>query len=110
MVGTQGQTADTIEFTLVLARIPWLARMVSCEHISGMSEKIRTFSQASVRGASAGPTVRPADCLDAPQIVMPARLDPRAAAESLPKELGGVKGPEPTRYGDWESKGRCTDF
>jgi len=28
----------------------------------------------------------------------------------LPKEIGGPKGPEPTRYGDWEQKGRCTDF
>ena len=28
----------------------------------------------------------------------------------MPKEIGGVKGPEPTRYGDWEHKGRCTDF
>jgi hypothetical protein len=27
-----------------------------------------------------------------------------------PKEIGGAKGPEPTRYGDWEHKGRCTDF
>ena len=27
-----------------------------------------------------------------------------------PKEIGGPKGPEPTRYGDWEQKGRCTDF
>jgi hypothetical protein len=27
-----------------------------------------------------------------------------------PKEFGGPKGPEPTRYGDWEVKGRCTDF
>ncbi|HEU0117984.1 MAG TPA: DUF1674 domain-containing protein [Alphaproteobacteria bacterium] len=26
------------------------------------------------------------------------------------KEIGGPKGPEPTRYGDWEQKGRCTDF
>ena len=25
-------------------------------------------------------------------------------------ETGGPKGPEPTRYGDWEQKGRCTDF
>ncbi|HSK38481.1 MAG TPA: DUF1674 domain-containing protein [Arenibaculum sp.] len=25
-------------------------------------------------------------------------------------EIGGPPGPEPTRYGDWESKGRCTDF
>jgi hypothetical protein len=28
----------------------------------------------------------------------------------LPAEVGGPKGPEPTRYGDWEQKGRCTDF
>ncbi len=26
------------------------------------------------------------------------------------KEIGGQKGPEPTRYGDWEKGGRCTDF
>lgn len=25
-------------------------------------------------------------------------------------EIGGPKGPEPTRYGDWEKKGRCIDF
>lgn len=28
----------------------------------------------------------------------------------VPKEIGGPKGPEPTRYGDWERNGRCTDF
>ena len=27
-----------------------------------------------------------------------------------PKELGGPKGPEPTRFGDWERDGRCVDF
>ena len=27
-----------------------------------------------------------------------------------PPEFGGPKGPEPTRYGDWERKGRCIDF
>ncbi|MEM9443229.1 MAG: succinate dehydrogenase assembly factor 4 [Pseudomonadota bacterium] len=26
------------------------------------------------------------------------------------KEIGGPKGPEPTRYGDWEKGGRCSDF
>ncbi len=26
------------------------------------------------------------------------------------KEIGGRKGPEPTRYGDWEKNGRCIDF
>jgi hypothetical protein len=27
-----------------------------------------------------------------------------------PKEAGGPKGPEPTRYGDWEVKGIASDF
>ncbi len=27
-----------------------------------------------------------------------------------PGEIGGPQGPEPTRYGDWEFKGRCSDF
>ncbi len=26
------------------------------------------------------------------------------------KELGGPSGPEPTRYGDWERNGICSDF
>lgn len=26
------------------------------------------------------------------------------------REIGGPKGPEPTRYGDWEKGGRCIDF
>jgi len=38
--------------------------------------------------------------------------DAAAADETpaRPPELGGQKGPEPTRYGDWEKGGRCTDF
>lgn len=28
----------------------------------------------------------------------------------LPKEVGRRKGPEPTRYGDWEKKGIVSDF
>jgi len=27
-----------------------------------------------------------------------------------PREHGGPRGPEPTRYGDWERNGRCSDF
>ena len=30
--------------------------------------------------------------------------------EVMPKEIGGYKGPEPTRFGDWEKQGRCIDF
>jgi len=29
--------------------------------------------------------------------------------EKVP-EHGGPKGPEPTRYGDWEIGGKCVDF
>jgi hypothetical protein len=29
---------------------------------------------------------------------------------AMPRELGGPKGPEPTRYGDWEKKGITSDF
>jgi len=41
-------------------------------------------------------------------------LEPPAVKRRQPptkKELGGrKKGLEPTRYGDWEFKGRCIDF
>lgn len=30
--------------------------------------------------------------------------------ENKPEEIGGPKGLEPTRYGDWEKGGRCIDF
>ena len=33
-----------------------------------------------------------------------------AQATAAPKELQGPKGPEPTRYGDWERKGIASDF
>ena len=45
---------------------------------------------------AAGPTTKPP----------PAELPPG----KLPKEIGGPPGPEPTRYGDWQYKGRVTDF
>jgi homeobox protein ESX1 len=56
---------------------------------------------------------------DAP--VAPSGSEPGAPSEapsapavpSLPLpaiEIGGPTGPEPTRYGDWERKGRCIDF
>ena len=35
---------------------------------------------------------------------------PADVPADAPKELYGSKGPEPTRYGDWEQKGRCSDF
>ena len=37
---------------------------------------------------------------------------PAGSDEAKPKpgEVGGPKGAEPTRYGDWQIKGRVSDF
>ncbi len=34
----------------------------------------------------------------------------KAVSRKMPTELGGRKGPEPVRYGDWERKGIAVDF
>ena len=38
------------------------------------------------------------------------KLPKKAVDGEMLPEVDGPKGPEPTRYGDWEQKGRCTDF
>lgn len=50
---------------------------------------------------------------DDPRGMPPAPADPATTPDSVPprpREIGGPKGLEPTRYGDWERKGRCVDF
>jgi|HubBroStandDraft_6_1064221.scaffolds.fasta_scaffold3276911_2 hypothetical protein len=43
------------------------------------------------------------DSTPAPKTAIP-------STREKPPETGGPKGPEPTRYGDWERKGKCVDF
>ena len=38
------------------------------------------------------------------------RKQAEANTTPMPKEFQGPKGPEPTRYGDWERKGIVSDF
>ncbi|MFV3073990.1 succinate dehydrogenase assembly factor 4 [Niveispirillum fermenti] len=49
-----------------------------------------------------------------PQAAVPAGQPPspprKPAILQPPGEIGGPAGPEPTRFGDWEFKGRCSDF
>jgi hypothetical protein len=40
----------------------------------------------------------------------PAATPRQNAAKPKVVEIGGPKGLEPTRYGDWERNGRCSDF
>lgn len=53
-----------------------------------------------------GPASGPDDVASTPERTHGGREGNAAA----PKEVGGPKGPEPTRFGDWERKGRCIDF
>jgi len=36
--------------------------------------------------------------------------EPAAESGMTNVEIGGYNGLDPTRYGDWEKKGRCIDF
>jgi len=45
----------------------------------------------------------------AEEIAVDEKLKP-IAPEQPKGERGGQEGPEPTRFGDWEKGGRCTDF
>jgi hypothetical protein len=38
------------------------------------------------------------------------RIAAQTAASAGPKEIQGPKGPEPTRFGDWERNGIASDF
>ena len=44
------------------------------------------------------------------------KVDPQPKSDATPSEeppkteIGGRKGPEPTRFNDWEKGGRCIDF
>lgn len=42
--------------------------------------------------------------------VVPVEEEHAAPAKERLREIGGPKGPEPTRFGDWERAGRCIDF
>jgi hypothetical protein len=48
-----------------------------------------------------------------PQKSKPGQKPPRQKAQTAEKEIGGFADSgleEPTRFGDWEVKGRCSDF
>jgi hypothetical protein len=45
-----------------------------------------------------------------PQEADPQEADPQVSGGRMPQEVGGREGPEPTRFGDWELRGRCIDF
>ncbi len=66
--------------------------------------RCRTLASSRVGAYLQGMSdVKPDDKPDPPPAKEPEKPE-------LPKEIGGAAGPEPTRYGDWQHKGRVTDF
>lgn len=70
------------------------------------------------RDTTTGPNDAPEAMPDASDEDVPIRQPGMATAQHAAVrqpdaptgESGGPSGPEPTRYGDWERNGRCTDF
>ena len=70
------------------SRPPTVAVRRDCRHIASMEDRSHETDKQPPGAADA--TIRP--------------------QPDLPREIGGTKGPEPTRYGDWERNGRVSDF
>jgi len=64
--------------------------------------------QMSTEKNSSTPSSVPPSERDSP--VNSAATADDVAAATRAREIGGPSGPEPTRFGDWERKGRCIDF
>ena len=93
---------------------------VGTEDSTRTEDPPRTGDPVPAQPLEIPPTVKPARLFDAP-------AQPLAADEGgdvseaevegvgvgvgeVNAETGGQEGPDPTRYGDWEKKGRCIDF
>ena len=59
-----------------------------------------------------GRSSRPATVPQSDEKAATRQREPQENGPATPRvpEVGGPKGPEPTRYGDWEKGGRCIDF
>src|SRR5579859_7908004 len=87
-------------------------------HIGTMSDDTKPSAAPSVPGAAPRRTeaaVPPDPVAPGTKTLGPAATpieskSPVPPANARPAEIGGPAGPEPTRFGDWERNGRCTDF
>eukprot|EP00088_Acartia_fossae_P029914 TRINITY_DN30840_c0_g1_i1.p1 TRINITY_DN30840_c0_g1~~TRINITY_DN30840_c0_g1_i1.p1 ORF type:complete len:116 (+),score=30.87 TRINITY_DN30840_c0_g1_i1:38-385(+) len=73
----------------------------SCSRAEAHAEKLR--KKTPIGKLDEQPTQHPAQEKE-PLPPFPNNVNPSTG------EVGGPRGPEPTRYGDWERKGRVTDF
>jgi hypothetical protein len=74
----------------------------------GMSEQTEKPDPAAAPAAPADET--PAEPTPQGETPEPPEGPANEPPKQKPGEIGGPEGPEPTRYGDWEVGGRCSDF
>lgn len=98
--------------------------MSTCENqlraVAGVnrSAELAEFGQSSVHNATFSGKLsplmmNPEDPIRIEPPHTPDQGEPPAATpavSSKSSEVGGREGPEPTRFGDWELRGRCIDF
>ncbi|XP_059060444.1 succinate dehydrogenase assembly factor 4, mitochondrial-like [Achroia grisella] len=72
------------------------------QRISEFRKKLRETTPIDDLGEQ--PSMHPQTQKDDPLPPFPNNTNPTTG------EVGGPRGPEPTRYGDWERKGRVSDF
>ena len=92
-----------------------LGRAPRCGHINDMAKEFKSHTPAPARGGAAAmpaaPKLRRRIGRDALERASEApKGDASPTDQKRPKEIGGPSGPEPTRYGDWERNGICSDF
>jgi hypothetical protein len=80
----------------------FLTAQVGIYIIMGRDKK-NTLITAEAPSAKRGPT------RDAMVSRSVATVPVDASLQNMSIEINGPQGPEPTRYWDWEQKGRCTD-
>jgi hypothetical protein len=85
----------------VFARVFWQTFSCdpNCEDLPKMTKQAHSADNPATAGA-ANPQTKSMNPAEQP-------VDPTSTPS---REIGGRQGPEPTRYGDWEMRGRCIDF
>jgi len=78
---------------------------------SGKLSPVTTHSEDPIR-IEPLPTPEPGENAAGDPLAAPREASSRAIGgpEIGGPEIGGRNGPEPTRFGDWELRGRCIDF
>ncbi|KAF8368760.1 hypothetical protein PRIPAC_86589, partial [Pristionchus pacificus] len=102
----------------MLRRLSSMASLAQCRAHStpSGSSSGQGGSAGSKKGqmAPASPEVvakkTPKGKLDNPELYTEDGWPKRRIVNEETGEIGGPQGPEPTRYGDWERKGRVSDF